>query len=61
MSNPKVEIRPARHNGTYSQWVVWCLTGDCQFTRVELYKTTAQSRQREHVRAHRRTAGAARG
>lgn len=53
MANPKVEIRPVRVAGYTREWVVWCVTGDCEFAGSGQTKTEAQVVQRNHARQHR--------
>lgn len=57
MANPLVKIRPVRRGGFISNYVVWCMTGDCEFADVAGVKTGAQTMQREHARKHRHTGG----
>lgn len=53
MANPKAAIRPVKENGRVTGFVVWCLTGDCEYADTASIKTAAQHVQRTHVRRHR--------
>lgn len=53
MANPVVKLRPMRRQGHIVKWVVWCLTGDCEYVEDDPSKTYAQEMQRRHARDHR--------
>lgn len=53
MANPRVAIRPVKEHGRVTGFVVWCLTGDCEYADTASIKTEAQSVQRAHAQRHR--------
>lgn len=53
MANPVVKLRPHIRHGMRLGWVVWCMTGDCEYVDSDTTKTYAQEMQRRHARDHR--------